>query len=115
MGLDLNFNNLKNALPQGAITASGNDVLISVKSLIGEESIDLSTAKVSELIAKLLNGCAQAQTVFNNGNQVDINSYPQPVPGIPQMDSEGQYYTSFVYSVAIRVPLDINEASAMPV
>lgn len=115
MAIDLSYANLQAALPTGAITVQGDDLLISVRAVLGEPTVALNNAKVSEFIAKLLEGTSQAQESFNRSNSVDLNSYPRPVPGIPQRREDGSWNVTLTYTVAIQAPVDLNLASAMPV
>lgn len=118
MSQDLTYANLQAALPTGALTVEGNDVVLSIRSIIGESSLGLNDQKVSEFIAKLLEACNRAQRTYNNANQtngIDLNSYPSPVAGIPQQENDGSWYAVFTYTTSVRVPLNLNETSAMPI
>ena len=115
MTIDLTFANLQAALPEGALTVQGNDILISIRSITGETATALNDAKVSEFIAKLLEGTSQAQETFNRASSSDLNSFPRPIPGIPQRDDSGNWYTALTYTTTVRVPLNLNETSAMPI
>lgn len=89
--------------------------MISIKAVTGENTAALNDAKVSEFIAKLLEGTSQAQDTFNRGSSSDLNSFPRPIPGIPLRDDDGNWYTALTYTTTVRVPLNLNETSAMPV
>lgn len=114
---DLSFANLQAALPDGAITAdvSNNDVLISLKVLMNEASISISDTKVSEAISKLLSACTKAQDTFNESASTDLNSFPQPIAGIPQQDNNGNWYVVFTHNISVLVPLNRDSTAAVTV
>lgn len=107
--LDLEFSTLADALPEGALSETADDVTISLKTLMGETAVQLEDTKVSEFISKLLTGAATAQATFNEGPGPNLNSFPNPTPGVPQRDDQGKWYAQFTHNVAVRVPLDVDE------
>ncbi|HEY9696753.1 MAG TPA: hypothetical protein V6D10_05790 [Trichocoleus sp.] len=114
---DLSFANLQAALPDGALSAdsANNDILISLKALMNEPSLTLSDPKVSEAISKLLSACTKAQNTFNESASTDLNSFPQPIAGIPQQDNQGNWYVVFTHNISVLVPLNRDSTAAVTV
>jgi hypothetical protein len=114
--MDLTLAQLDAQLPASAMTVSGSDVIISLKDLMGETSVALADAKVSEFISKLLDACAKAQNVYNAANATndpDLNSFPSPIAGIPTQDTAGDWFTTFTHTVNVQVPLNRNETTGV--
>lgn len=116
---DLTFTQLQTAAPVGAIVddAANSDVVISLKALMGEATVDLTDAKVGEALAKLLNSCASAQATYNGANasgDPDLRSYPRPTAGAPILDAATGLYTStFTYTVSVGIPVNLDNTSAL--
>ncbi|OIP78081.1 MAG: hypothetical protein AUK48_02375 [Oscillatoriales cyanobacterium CG2_30_44_21] len=109
MAVDLTFANLNTALGSNAISASGSVLSIDCAQLMGEPSIALTDEKVAELLTNLMDVAADAETAFNANpaNTTKLASYPQPVSGVPFIDStDGNFYVSATYSFASRSPLN---------
>lgn len=111
---DLSFNSLAAQLPSGAVTASGGDVLISAKAVMGETSVAIGDQKIGELLAKLLEACSQAQDAYNAVYTPKFRSYNPPSAGTPTRNSTtGEYYSTFTYTMSINVPLNNDIATAV--
>ena len=116
---DLTLTQLQTAAPANAIVddVANNDVVISLKALMGEATVDLTDAKVGEAISKLLNAAATAQVTYNAANNTgdpDLRSYPRPTAGAPILDTTTGLYTStFTYTVSVGIPLDLDEITAL--
>ena len=106
---DLTFANLNTALGGAAISASGSNLTIDCSVLMGESAIALTDAKVAEFLTRLLDSAADAEETFNADvlNTTKLNSYPQPVSGVPSVDTvTGDFYVSSTYSFQSRAPLN---------
>lgn len=111
---DLTFSNVSAKLPSNSITASDGDVLISVKAVCGESSVNLSDQKLGEFLAKFLEACSKAQTDYNAINTPKFRSYNPPAAGAPFVDSDsGDYYSTFTYTVSVDIPLNRDTAHAV--
>jgi hypothetical protein len=114
---DLNFQELQAQLPVGAIVADtpNNDILISIKNLIGESTVSLLDPKLSEALSKLLDGCSKAQVVYNADvtKPNDLRSYNSPTVGVPVPDSTGQYAATFTYVFSVKIPLNKDSTVAV--
>ena len=110
---DITFQYLDNALPTGAVTASADDVVISVKTLIGEATVGLNDEKVSEFVSKLLSACAEGQSAFNATSPPNtITSYPSPTLGAPRQLPTGNTVTSRTHTVTVVAPVSLDDISA---
>ncbi|MDX2254677.1 MAG: hypothetical protein NW214_04095 [Pseudanabaenaceae cyanobacterium bins.39] len=106
---DLSFADLNTALGGSGITASGSSLTIDCSVLMGETSIALSDEKVAEFITRLLDAAADAEETYNAdpANTTKINSYPQPISGVPFVDpATNDFYVSSTYSFQSRAPLN---------
>ncbi|WNZ24845.1 hypothetical protein HJG54_19660 [Leptolyngbya sp. NK1-12] len=111
---DLTFNNVAAKLPANSLTASGGDILISVKAVMGEANVSLSDQKLGEFIAKFLEACSKAQTDHNAINNPKFRSYNPPAAGAPFYDTDtGSYHSTFTYTVSVDIPLDQNVVRAV--
>lgn len=112
---DLTLQLLSDALPAGAIIddTANTDVKISLKALIGEASVSMSSEKLAESIAKLLNGANAAQTEFNTTAPTPITSYPVPSFAAPTLQTDGNYYARRTYTVSVMAPLNLDEVVAI--
>lgn len=109
MAVDLTFADLNTALGSNAISATGSVLSIDCALLMGEPTIALSDAKVAEFLTNLMDIAADAETAFNANpaNTTKLASYPQPVSGVPFIDStDNNFYVSATYSFASRSPLN---------
>lgn len=104
---------LQSNLPAGAVVedAANNDVTISLKALTGDPTVDLNSTIIGEAIHKLLLGCQTAQTTYNQTADPAMNAFPSVAPGTARLAADGNYYSTFNHSVAIRVPLNTDSAS----
>lgn len=109
---DLTFTKLADELPAGAITETVDDVTISVKSILGEASADLTVEKVAEFVAKLLLGANAAQVTHNALGGTTISSYPAPTFSTPTLAADGNYYSRRSFSFLAAYPLQVDEVSA---
>lgn len=110
---DLTFQFLDNELPTGAVTFSADDVVISVKTLIGEATVGLNDEKVSEFVSKLLAACAAAQTTYNDGSPANaLTSFPAPTLGAPRSLSTGETVTTRTHTVSVVAPISLDDISA---
>ena len=117
---DLTFNQVKATALANAIVAdvANNDVVISLKALMGEASVALADAKVGEALSKLLDACASAQVAYNAdaGNAKDLRSYPLPSVGTPIRDTTtGVYSSTFTYTTSVAIPLNKDTVAALEV
>lgn len=109
MAIDLTFANLNTALGTNAITAVGSVISIDCNLLMGEATIALADAKVAEFMTNLMDIAAEAETTLNANpaNVTKLASYPQPVSGVPFIDStDNNFYVSATYSFTSRSPLN---------
>ena len=104
---DLTFADLNTALDEDAFSVSGSELTIDLNLLMGESSIALSDQKVAEFLTNLLDIAAVAQETFNANvaNTTKLASYPQPISGVPFVDS-GTFFVSSTYSFNSRAPLN---------
>lgn len=114
---DLRFQDVLAHLPAGAIVfdSANTDVLISLKSLLGESTVTPSDAKVAEAISKFLDGCSKAQSTYNadTSKPTDLRSYNPPTVGVPTADSNGVYAATFTYVVSVKIPLNKDSTVAI--
>lgn len=111
---DLTFSNVAAKLPANSITASGGDVMISVRTVMGEANAALSDQKLGEFLAKFLEACSKAQTDYNAINNPKFRSYNPPAAGAPFYDTDTQnYHSTFTYTVSVDIPLNQNEVFAV--
>jgi hypothetical protein len=106
---DLTFGNLNTALGGSAISASGSTLSIDCAVLMGESAIALTDEKVAEFLTRFLEAAATAQETFNDNpaNTTKISSYPQPISGVPFLDSaSGNYFVASTYSFQSQAPLN---------
>lgn len=106
---DLTFGDLNTALGSTAFSVSGSNVTIDLSLLMGESAIALTDQKVAEFITNLLDVASDAQDTFNANpaNTTKLDSYPQPVSGVPSTDSvTNTFYVTSTYSFASRAPLN---------
>jgi hypothetical protein len=105
---DLTLQQIADKLPAGSIVQDGNDVTISLKTVTGETAVQLSDAKASEAIAKLLNGCSAAQIAYNTANpSAQISTFSSPAFGIP-VNEGGVFVADASYNVTVSVPLNLD-------
>jgi len=117
---DLTFTQIAATAPANAITldADNNDVVISLKALMGETSVALADPKVGEAISKLLDAASAAQVAYNadSGNAKDLRSYPAPSVGTPVRDTtSGVYSSTFTYTTSVAIPLNKDTVAALEV
>lgn len=113
--MDLNFGDLNTALGATAFSVSGSELTIDLQALMGEPSIALSDEKLAEFTTALLDLAAKAQTTFNDNpaNTTKINSYPEPISGIPSRAVNGTWYVAATYSFSSKSPLNKAETTAV--
>jgi hypothetical protein len=115
---DLTFGNLNTALGGSAISASGSTLSIDCSVLMGESAIALTDAKVAEFLTRILEASANAQDTFNAdpANTTKISSSPQPISGVPFLDSDsGNYFVASTYSFQSQAPLNKAATTAVTV
>lgn len=84
---DLTFAQIQANLPANTITYNGanDDIVISLKTLTGDEFTALTNDGVCEVIYKLLRACQQAQAIANEAPGVEddeiLLSFPAPTNG----------------------------------
>lgn len=114
---DLTLAQLDAQLPAAAMTEASGDVTISLKALTGETAVALADMKVSEVVSRLLDGCAKAQELYNSSNganDADLNSFPAPIAGVPVQDpTTGEWYSAFTHTVSVSVPLSRTETTGV--
>ena len=111
---DLTFANLSAKLPANSVTASGGDITISVRAVMGEASVVIGDQKIGEFISKILEAAAAAQTDHNAINNPKYRSYNPPVASTPFRDqTTGQFRATFTYTTAVDIPLDRNQVVAV--
>ncbi len=111
---DITFAQLNTALGDTVFSASGANITIDCQKLMGETSIALSDEKVAELLARVLDAAADAQTAYNANpaNTVDLAAYPGPISGTAIDDGNGGFYVNSSYTVNVAVPLQRSATSA---
>lgn len=113
---DLTFDELRDKLPANSISATADDVTISLKTVMGEAAIQLTDAKVAEALSKLLSAASQAQTDYNAANSSSqLSAYPASRNSVPVADGNGGHYITRTHFVTVRIPLDASEISAATV
>lgn len=112
---DLNFSQVQSKLPSNALVASGSDIVISAKALMGESAVALTDQKIGEFLSKLLDAVSRAQTDYNAAsNPTDFRSYPTPVASAPILNpTTGIYYSSFTYTITVQAPLNRDSVEAL--
>lgn len=111
---DLTFAALKTKLPEGSITASAGDLLISVQSVMGEASVGLNDQKIGEFFSKILEAASKAQNDWNAINNPKFRSYNSPSTSAPYLDPEtGNYVSSFTYTLVVNIPLNRDNVDAV--
>lgn len=108
---DLTIGSLATKFPTGAFTQTVDDVTISLKALLGEASVQLTSERVTELNAKLFHATYAAQLEYNadTNNTVDITSYSAPFTGSTQT-IDGQLFIPVSCSMNYLAPLGIDNA-----
>ncbi|NER80900.1 MAG: hypothetical protein F6K42_15290 [Leptolyngbya sp. SIO1D8] len=109
---DLSITDLAAQLPANSFTESADDVTLSMKTLMGETSVQLADEKVAEFVSKLLAGAAGAQVAYNDANPTTLSSYPNPTFGTPIADGQGGFVATRNHTVSVRVPLNSDEITA---
>lgn len=106
---DLTFQQLANAAPAGAISLSGDDVVISASLLTGDTIDALSASGVVEFCIKLLGAAEAAQTTANTGVATGsrLNSFFSTFSSV-SLSNSGPTAQS-TRSVTGVVPLNVNE------
>lgn len=101
--IDLTFDELNNALGGAAISHSGDDILISVKAVTGDDKGALTNDGVIECMYKLTEACADAQNLANetleNGDKLNSftgGSFSPPADG----------FVVVTRSQTVRIPLN---------
>ncbi len=111
---DLTFTSLVSKLPANAITASGGDVLISVRAVMGEATVALTDPKIGEFISKFLDAAGAAQNDWNAINNPKYRSYNPPAASTPFRDTTtGLYRATFTYTVSVDIPLNRDQVVAV--
>lgn len=110
---DLTFQLLSAELPANSLSETADDVMISVKAIIGEAAVQLTSEKVSEFVSKLLGGCSAAQTTYNGSSPPNqLTSYPSPTLGAPRQLTTGEFVTSRTHTVTVVAPIQLDEIAA---
>lgn len=111
---DLSLQQLADQLPAGSLTETADDVTISLKAVTGEASIQLADTKVGECLSKVVGGAALAEDAYNTANpNAQLNSYPNPTFGAATSDGSGGFAVTRNHNIAVRVPLDTDEITAV--
>lgn len=111
---DLTFSSLVSKLPSDAITASGGDVLISVKKVMGESGANLSDQKLGEFLSKILEAASKAQDDWNAVSTPKFRSYNPPSAGTPVRNpTTGEYSATFTYTISVNIPLNRDTVDAV--
>jgi hypothetical protein len=112
---DLTLTQLAAKLPANSFTETADDVTISLKTLMGEASVQLADTKVAEFLSKTLAGAANAQVDYNTANpNAQLNSYPQPNFGVPTDDGNGNFIATRTHTLTAGVPTDLDEITGNP-
>ncbi|MEM6840050.1 MAG: hypothetical protein AAF609_24845 [Cyanobacteria bacterium P01_C01_bin.120] len=106
---DLTVQNLIDQLPAATATETADDVTISLKTLMGEASVQFADEKVAEFLTKLLGAAAAAQVDYNAANETNLTGYPTPTFGTPTADGNGNIFSRRTHTVSVQVPVDVNE------
>ncbi len=112
---DLSFTQLAAALPANSLTETADDVTISLKTVMGEASVQLADTKVAEGLSKLLSAASTAQVTYNTANDPDLNSYPAPSFGTPVSDGSGGFQATITHTLNVQAPLDTNEITGQTI
>ncbi len=109
--VDLSFTDLAARFPTGSFTETTDDVQISLKTLLSETAIQLSSSKVTEFVAKLFHAAHAAQVAYNQNpaNTKDITSYSAPFIGTTQT-IDGQLFIPVSCGLNYLAPLGIDSA-----
>ncbi len=111
---DLSFTALASKLPSGSITSQSGDLLVSVKAVMGEASVNLTDQKIGEFFSKLLDAASNAQIDHNAVATPKFRSYNAPVASAPFRDSTtGLYEATFTYTLSVNIPLNRDNVSAV--
>ncbi len=106
---DLTIQQVIDKLPAGSATETADDVTISLKTLMGEASVQLADEKTAEFLTKLLGACASAQVDYNAANETNLTGYPNPTFGTPTADNSGGIFSRRTHTVTVNVPVDVDE------
>lgn len=111
---DLTFNVLAESLPEGAIYMDSEaNMAISIGLVMGQPDIQSSAESVSEFMVKLLTALNTAQGSYNAEYGANIQSYPAGSWSTPTKAADGQFYSRRSFTVAVNVPLNVDEATAV--
>ncbi|WP_019501645.1 hypothetical protein [Pseudanabaena sp. PCC 6802] len=117
MAADLTFQQLSAGFGDpAAVTIAGNTIVFDAEKCMGELAIAAADMKVAEFFTVLLTAANTAQIAYNAdpGNASDLNSYPAPFSGVPELDAtDGKFYVTETYSFQSRSPLDRQSATAV--
>ncbi len=106
---DLTIQNVIDKLPAGSATETADDVTISLKTLMGETSVQFADEKTAEFLTKLLGAAASAQVDYNAANETSLTGYPNPTFGTPTDDGNGNIFSRRTHTVSVQVPVDVDE------
>lgn len=106
---DLSVQQLIDKLPASTATETADDVTISLKTLMGETSVQLADEKVAEFFTKLLGAASAAQVDYNAANETNLTGYPNPTFGTPTSDGSGNIFSRRTHTVSVNVPVDVDE------
>ena len=111
---DLTLTELADKLPANTFTQTADDVTVSLKTLTGEAAVQLEDEVLAEVVTKLLSGAASAQVDHNAVDGAEpIASYPQPNFGNPVAQGDGSFTARRTHTIAVAIPLDVDEAVAV--
>lgn len=111
---DLTFTALAAKLPANSITSSGGDLLVSVKTVMGEANVALTDQKIGEFFSKLLDAASTAQIDHNAVATPKFRSYNSPVASAPFLNSTtGIYEATFTYTLTVNFPLNKDTVNAV--
>lgn len=112
MANDLTFQQLSDALPVGAITASGGNITISVSAVTGDTYASANNTGVVEAIAKLLRAAQQAQAEANETAPAGeaLTAFGVGSLGALETLEDGTIQTQVNYSLSTILKLDVDNA-----
>ena len=106
---DLTIQNVIDKLPAGSATETADDVTISLKTLMGEASVQLADEKTAEFLTKTLGAAAAAQVDYNAANETNLTGYPNPTFGTPTTDTSGNVFARRTHTITVQVPVNVDE------
>src|SRR6476620_5637581 len=105
MANDLAFSELAAALPAGAVTFTGGEILVHVGVITGDTYTALTDLGVVEFMYKIRSACTDAQTTSNatlDAGEAALAAFPNFAYGIPTAAGE----VPVTQITAITLPLN---------